>query len=200
MDFSVVSAGCTRALEMSKGDEKPNGYRSIRFSLRRKRFGGTWLRLRSGGELLGSHAWSIDLNMSEIEKDCPWKGIASVHRKTRPDDNEDFDLLAIALRVSREEMDECWSALMRGMVPKTIDIDLREEAPQVGWSMTHPYDHEWNDIDHRDVEVESASIHYEPEIKHVPAGTTVAKPLWEKWPPYIVGLLAAILVVLLVKR
>src|SRR5476651_1340463 len=101
MYFSIDSASWTRALDMSMGDEEPGGARSISFNLKRgDPFGPAWMRLKSGGDLLGrgKPEWFVEFNMSEAVKDAPWKGVLNVqHTGDEADPELSGRFLIIAL-------------------------------------------------------------------------------------------------------
>jgi hypothetical protein len=203
MRFSVLSASWTRALDMSLGSDPPTGYREITFTLQPDHIGGP-LYLRTGGTLLGygKKKWHVGLTVSETSKDAPWKGLATVYP---PDESEEERFLFFSLKLTREEMDDCWNALVRGVRPATVTLDLHEKEPAILRSKEHKYDMEWNDKDHAHVELRGASFRYvDGSSQNTASQQHVVDALKEiripKLGPIIVGLLAAILMVLIFKR
>ena len=201
MNFRIESTRWTRSFEMTLGSEKPTGYREISFALKPTHVGSA-LRLASGGRLLERGKWNVWLSVSEAPPDAPWKGVVALHS---PSKDEESRLLQFSLKLTHDEMDECWNAVMRGVVPETVRLDLREDAPAIVWSKEHKFDREWQDAEHPHVELSSASFAYDDKSdRSIEQQRSLVDLFKRRLLPQsgliIVGLLIAILLVLIFRR
>jgi hypothetical protein len=195
MNFRIETTRWTRSFEMALGSDKQTGYREISFALKPSHLGSP-LHLASGGTLLERGNWNIWLSVSEAPPDVPWKGVAALH----PASKEESRLLQFSLKLTREEMDECWNAVMRGVVPETVRLDLRQDAPAIVWSKEHKFDKEWQDSEHPHVELSSASFHYDYKLDRAMEQRSPLDLVKRQSGPIIVGLLIAILIADIFRR
>ncbi len=192
MNFTVELAHWTRAFGMSTDANKPTGHRQVTLMLRPTGVG-EGMYLASGGKLFDEceHKWFVGLALMDAGS-ASWKGEASVRLAGR---HVASNNLSFSLRLTREEMDECWNAVTRGILPSSVQLDLDDAEPAITWNKQDQYEREWNNVDHRHVALCSASFHYDEKSSQ---GLQLQRKLLEALTESRVSVLGTIMVSMLV--
>jgi hypothetical protein len=187
-------------MDMSLRSEAPTGFRTITYTLERDHTPS--LRLATGGLLLGygKLKWHVQLSVAEAPKDAPWKGVAALYPQSERNEERH---LHFSLKLTREEMDECWNGVLGGVIPESVSLVLREDPPAItGGEGLKIFDKTWNDAAHPHVELASASFRYAAPSSQRQRALLEAVERFQKSkvPMIVIGLLTAIFIAVALRR